>query len=143
MSDFHVDRSMGSASTVIVAVMMFAACAGQARGEAAPADGRQPLNQRVFRSCFGVNTHFWQGQPLEEIALVQDIGHASSQINLVVVDSITRLVSFSTSRNIMGFFSTMRSLCGKGKCVIIVANSYAFDDNLAARVGDISETHLK
>lgn len=74
MSDFHVDRSMSSASAVIVAVMMFAACAGQARGEVAPADGRQPLNQRVFRSCFGVNTHFWQGQPLEEIALVQDIG---------------------------------------------------------------------
>ena len=76
-------------------------------------------------------------------ALAQDIGHVSSQIDLVIVDSITRLVSFSTSRNIMGFFSTMRSLCGKGKCVIIVANSYAFDDNLAARVGDISETHLK
>jgi flagellar protein FlaH len=76
-------------------------------------------------------------------ALAQDIGHVSSQSDLIIVDSITRLVSFSTSRNIMEFFSTMQSLCGKGKCVIIVANSYAFDDNLAGRVGDISGTHLK
>ena len=76
-------------------------------------------------------------------ALAQDIGHVSSQSDLIIVDAVTRLVSFSTSKDIMEFFSTMRSLCSKGKTVIIVAHSFAFDDNLLGRVGDMCDTHLK
>ena len=73
---FHlpVDRSMDPTAIALIGVMLVTACAGPARGQAPSADGKRPLNERVFRSCFGVNTHFWQGQPLEEIALVEDIG---------------------------------------------------------------------
>lgn len=43
-------------------------------GQTAPADDKAPLNSRVLRSCFAINTHFWQNQPLEELDLVEDIG---------------------------------------------------------------------
>jgi len=76
-------------------------------------------------------------------ALAQDIRHISSQIDLIIVDAVTRLVSSSTSKETMKFFSSVRNLCSKGKTVIIVAHSYAFDDNLRGRVGDICDTHLK
>ena len=76
-------------------------------------------------------------------ALAQDIGHVSSQSDLVIVDAVTLLVSSSTSKDIMAFFSSMRNLCSKGKTVIIVAHSYAFDDNLLGRVGELCDTHLK
>ena len=70
-------------------------------------------------------------------ALALDIANVSSQSELVIVDAVTRLVSFCTSSDTMKFFSAMRNLCSKGKTVIIVSHSYAFDDNLLARVGDL------
>ena len=76
-------------------------------------------------------------------ALEKAIGHVSSQSDRVIVDAITRLVSLSTSKDIMAFFSSMRRLCSKGKTVIIVAHSYAFDGNMLGRVGDLCDTHLK
>lgn len=45
-----------------------------ALGKPVPADEKAPLNSRVLRSCFAINTHFWQNQPLEELDLVEDIG---------------------------------------------------------------------
>ena len=76
-------------------------------------------------------------------ALAQDIGHVSSQSDLVIVDAVTRLVSSSTSKDVIEFFSSILSLRSKGKSVIIVAHSYAFDDNLLGRVADMCDTHLK
>ena len=76
-------------------------------------------------------------------ALAQDIGHISSQSELVIVDAVTRLVGFCTSRDIMEFFSSLRIMCSKGKTVIVAAHSYAFDDNLLGRVGELCDTHLK
>ena len=76
-------------------------------------------------------------------ALALDIANVSSQSELVIVDAVTRLVSFCTSSDTMKFFSAMRNLCSKGKTVIIVSHSYAFDDNLLARVSDLCDTYLK
>ena len=76
-------------------------------------------------------------------ALAHAIGNVSSQSDLVIVDAVTRLVSFSASKDIVAFFSSMRRLCSKGKTVIIVAHSYAFDSDLVRRVGDLCDTHLK
>ncbi len=61
-------------SACFCAVMSALACAAAVFGQDARSDGKAPLNTRVFRSCLGVNTHFWQNQPLEELDLVEEIG---------------------------------------------------------------------
>lgn len=74
MSHHSDDRLLNRTVLVLAGVILILACTGQAWGQEAPAGGKDPLNTRVFRSCFGIMMHFWQNQPLEEIAMVEDIG---------------------------------------------------------------------
>ena len=73
---FHqiTNRSTSATTMAFAAVALIAGCKSPVSGQAPPAGENPELNTRVFRSCFGVNTHFWQNQPLEELDLVQDIG---------------------------------------------------------------------
>ena len=76
-------------------------------------------------------------------ALALDIERVSTEYELVVVDAVTNLVSSSQEQEISGFFSSCRRVCGKGKTVVVVAHSYAFNESMLARLNAACDTHLK
>ena len=58
----------------LAAALAIVGCGAAVCGQEAVEAPAKPLNTRLFRSCLGINTHFWQNQPLSEMDYVEDIG---------------------------------------------------------------------
>ena len=65
------------------------------------------------------------------------------QFKLVVVDSITLLVSHSNPVSIIDFFSACKELCDEGRTVILVAHSYAFEEDMLARTRSLCDARFR
>ena len=76
-------------------------------------------------------------------ALARDVERVPKKYDLIIIDTITQLAIYSQGTAIVGFFSSLRRLCSRGKAVIVVVHSYAFDDRMLVRVRDLCDTHLK
>ncbi len=62
---------------------------------------------------------------------------------LILVDSITLLVAHSDPVAIVDFFSTCKSMCDDGRSILLVAHSYAFDDDILSRSRSLCDIHLR
>jgi flagellar protein FlaH len=62
---------------------------------------------------------------------------------LVIVDSITLLISHSKPVHIIDFFSECKDLCEKGRSIILVAHSYAFEEDMLSRTRSVCDARLK
>ena len=83
------------------------------------------------------------GNPEPLIAsLPLDIQRLPSRYKVIVVDSITDLVSYSPDRAVIGLFSSFKRLCNEGRTIILVANSYAFDEKMLIRLRALCDAHL-
>ena len=58
------------------------------------------------------------------------------------MDSLTGLVAHSEDRAIIDFFAACKQLCDKGRTIIAVVHSYAFDDRMLIRVRSLCDAHL-
>ena len=75
-------------------------------------------------------------------ALAQGIQRLDSQYDIIVVDAITNLASYSQDKTIIGFFSACKYMCNEGRTVILVAHSYAFDERMLIRLRALCDAHL-
>ena len=66
-----------------------------------------------------------------------------AHFKLVIVDSITLLVSHSNSVEIIDFFSQCKSLCAEERTIILVAHSYAFEEDLLARTRSLCDARFR
>jgi flagellar protein FlaH len=78
---------------------------------------------------FYVLTHHFSKQP-------QDF-------KLIIVDSITLLVAHSNTVSIIDFFSRCKEMCDDGRTVILVAHSYAFEEDLLARTRSLCDARFR
>lgn len=78
---------------------------------------------------FYVLTHHFSRQPQE--------------FKLIIVDSITLLVAHSNPVSIIDFFSRCKGLCDDGKTIIIVAHSYAFEEDILARTRSLCDARFR
>ncbi|MBI4305427.1 MAG: flagellar accessory protein FlaH [Chloroflexi bacterium] len=62
--------------------------------------------------------------------------------DLIVVDSLTTFVTHTGSEETLGYFEACRDLCGDGRTIVNVANSYAFDNATLARLRSMCDAHL-
>ncbi|MDO8568712.1 MAG: ATPase domain-containing protein [Dehalococcoidales bacterium] len=62
---------------------------------------------------------------------------------LIIVDSITLLVSHSNPVAIIDFFSECKTQCDEGRTIILVAHSYAFDEDLLARTRSLCDARFR
>lgn len=62
---------------------------------------------------------------------------------LVIVDSITLLVSHSNPVSIIDFFSECKNLCDKDRTIILVAHSYAFDEDMLSRTRSLCDARFR
>ncbi len=75
------------------------------------------------------------------------LAHHFSQLpkhyRLVIVDSITLLVSHSNPVSIIDFFSECKSLCDQDRTIILVAHSYAFDEDMLSRTRSLCDARFR
>ena len=64
------------------------------------------------------------------------------RFNLTVIDSLTNLVAHSDDRAIIDFFAGCKQLCDRGRTIIAVVHSHAFDDRMLIRVRSLCDAHL-
>lgn len=65
------------------------------------------------------------------------------QFGLIIVDSITLIVAHSDPVSIIDFFSACKDLCDGGRSIILVAHSYAFDEEVLSRTRSLCDAHLR
>ena len=76
-------------------------------------------------------------------AFALDIERLPKEQEFIVVDAITNLAGYSQDQSIVGFFSACKRVCAKGRTVVVVAHSYAFDESLLVRLSAVCDAHLK
>ena len=61
---------------------------------------------------------------------------------IIIIDDITDLASSSCDRAVLGLFTACKRLCKDGRTIIVVANTYAFNDGLTPRLSDVCDNHM-
>ena len=76
-------------------------------------------------------------------ALAVDIDHLPQEYEFLIIDSISNLAGYSQDHNIVGFFSSLKGICAKGRTIVVVCNSHAFDQTISSRLNAVCDSHLK
>ena len=74
--------------------------------------------------------------------LIDHFDSLPERFTLAIVDSLTGLVAHSDDRAIIDFFAGCKQLCDKGRTIIAVVHSYAFDDRMLIRIRSLCDAHL-
>jgi len=65
------------------------------------------------------------------------------QFKLVIVDSVTLLISHSNPVSIIDFFSECKEICDQGRSLVLVAHSYAFEEDILARTRSLCDARFR
>jgi len=76
-------------------------------------------------------------------ALLNHFQKLPAYFKLIIVDSITLLVAHSDQTANIDFFSACKNLCDQGRTIILVAHSYAFDEEVLSRSRSLCDAHLR
>ena len=68
---------------------------------------------------------------------------AAKGVDLAVIDSITYYVTHASIEEVLSFFEDCKVLCDRGLSILIIAHSYAFDENVMVRLGSMCDAHLR
>ena len=63
--------------------------------------------------------------------------------NLVVVDSLTQFITYTSTEDVLTFFEECKGLCDDGKTIIIIAHTYAFKEEILIRLSSMCDAHLR
>lgn len=84
-----------------------------------------------------------QGGAKPFYVLTHHFTHLPQEYKLIIVDSITLLVAHSNPVAIIDFFSKCKNICDQGRTVVIVAHSYAFEEDMLSRTRSLCDARLK
>ena len=90
----------------------------------------------VFRSTM-------QGGRKPFYVLINHFAHLPQEFKLVIVDSITLLIAHSNPVAIIDFFSRCKDLCDQGLTIIVVAHSYAFEEDILSRTRSLCDARFR
>jgi flagellar protein FlaH len=65
------------------------------------------------------------------------------EFKLIIIDSITLLVAHSNPVAIIDFFSRCKGLCDDGRTIILVAHSYAFEEDMLSRTRSLCDARFR
>jgi len=60
-----------------------------------------------------------------------------------IVDSITQIAAGATGTECLAYFERCKALCDRGKTIINVAHTYAFEQDLLVRIRSVCDAHFK
>ncbi len=75
--------------------------------------------------------------------LTMHFSRLPQEFKLIIIDSITLLVAHSNPVAIIDFFSRCKGLCDDGRTVILVAHSYAFEEDMLARTRSLCDARFR
>ncbi len=75
--------------------------------------------------------------------LTHHFSRLPQEFKLIIVDSITLLVAHSNPVAILDFFSRCKGLCDDGKTIILVAHSYAFEEDILSRTRSLCDARFR
>ena len=75
-------------------------------------------------------------------AMVETMSNVPEGMDLIVVDAITNLASYSGERASLSFFSACKRMCATGKTIIVVAHSATFDERMSVRLRALCDGYL-
>ena len=84
-----------------------------------------------------------QGGTKPFFVLTHHFTHLPQDFKLIIVDSMTLLVAHSNPVAIIDFFSKCKSLCDQGRTIIVVAHSYAFEEDMLSRTRSLCDARFK
>ncbi len=84
-----------------------------------------------------------QGGAKPFYVLTHHFTHLPQEFKLIIVDSITLLVAHSNPVAIIDFFSRCKGLCDQGRTIIVVAHSYAFEEDMLSRTRSLCDARFK
>jgi archaeal flagellar protein FlaH len=96
---------------------------------------------RIFPLTFRNAT--MQGGTKPFFVLTHHFTHLPQDFKLIIVDSMTLLVAHSNPVAIIDFFSKCKSLCDQGRTIIVVAHSYAFEEDMLSRTRSLCDARFK
>jgi flagellar protein FlaH len=96
---------------------------------------------RIFPLTF--HNAAMQGGAKPFYVLTHHFTHLPQEYKLIIVDSITLLVAHSNPVAIIDFFSRCKNICDQGKTVIVVAHSYAFEEDMLSRTRSLCDARFK
>ena len=95
---------------------------------------------RIYPLTFGGKT---QGGQKPFHVLTHHFSKLPKEFQLIIVDSITLLIAHSNPIAIIDFFSRCKSLCDEGRTVIVVAHSYAFEEEMLSRTRSLCDARFR
>jgi flagellar protein FlaH len=72
--------------------------------------------------------------------LISHVKECTAQV--IIIDSLTLFTEYTTNEVIIDFFTTCKSLCDKGKTILISLHTYAFDEVTLVRIRSICDALL-
>jgi len=75
--------------------------------------------------------------------LAENFAQQPEQFKLLIMDSITLLVAHSNPIAIMDFFWACKYLCDQGRSIVLVAHSYAFEEEILSRTRSLCDAHFR
>ncbi len=67
----------------------------------------------------------------------------SEDYQLCSVDSLTSIVSQTKGDETLSYFESCKTLCDKGRTIVNVAHSYAFEQDFLIRIRSVCDAHFK
>jgi flagellar protein FlaH len=95
---------------------------------------------RIYPLTFSSNM---QGGQRPFHVLTNHFSRLPPEFKLIIIDSITLLVAHSNPVAIIDFFSRCKNLCDNGKTIILVAHSYAFEEDMLARTRSLCDARFR
>jgi flagellar protein FlaH len=65
-----------------------------------------------------------------------------SPAQVIIIDSLTLFTEYTTNEVIIDFFTSCKSLCDKGKTILVSLHSYAFDEDTLVRIRSVCDALL-
>jgi len=63
--------------------------------------------------------------------------------DLLIVDSLTPIVTPSNAEQTLAYFERCKALCDKGRTIVNISHTYAFNQDFLIRVRSVCDTHFK
>ena len=95
---------------------------------------------RIYPLIFHGNM---QGGNKPFYVLTHHFSRLPENFKLIIIDSITLLVAHSNPVAIIDFFSRCKGLCEEDRTVILVAHSYAFEEDMLARTRSLCDARFR
>lgn len=69
--------------------------------------------------------------------------HKDDGYQLYIIDSLTPIVSKTKGDETLAYFENCKSLCDKGKTILNVTHTYAFEQDFLIRIRSVCDAHFK